>query len=202
MRRNTLTRKNSERIFNMVFTALLISIIALMGFVPFLGFIPLGFASVTIIHIPVIIAILFMDWKYASITGLAFGIISWVIAILRPSQPLDYLFQYPYISVLPRFLFAFISAMSLKAIKPKLYRSERAAYITDVVVSFLATLLHSVLVLGSLVIFFPYDIDPSGVSGAITAALMILGTFSMLEAAAAAIIAPAVVKALRTLINS
>ena len=40
---------------DMVTTAMFVAIILAMSFVPYLGYIPLGFMNSTIIHIPVII---------------------------------------------------------------------------------------------------------------------------------------------------
>ena len=40
---------------DMVTTAMFVAIILAMSFVPYLGYIPLGFMNATIIHIPVII---------------------------------------------------------------------------------------------------------------------------------------------------
>lgn len=194
--------QSREQVFNIAFTGLLIGIILLMGFVPFLGFIPLGFASVTIIHIPVIVAILFLDWKYATITGISFGIISWIIAIIRPQGILDPLFQYPHISVLPRFLFTIISVTIYKGIKPRFYRSERSTYITDVIFSFLATMIHSIITLGFLVIFFYGKVSDLLEMDAGRFFILTLTSFSLLEAAASALIAPPIVRALRKIKRS
>lgn len=190
--------KHRERLFNQIFTTLLIALIYVLGYTP-IGFFQLGVISITTLHIPVIIAILFMDWRYATITGTAFGVISLINAYIRGSG-LDVVFLDPRVSVLPRFLFAILSAMLFKAIKPKFYRSERWIYLTDIVVSFLFSLIHSILTLSAIVIFPPVDV-PSERLNTLKLALSILGTHSMVEALLTAFIAPPIVKALRTLKN-
>lgn len=58
---------------NLVMTAVLTAIIIIMAFVPFLGYIPLGFMNATIIHIPVIIGSILLGPKNGAFLGLVFG---------------------------------------------------------------------------------------------------------------------------------
>lgn len=64
---------NRERNFKMVLTAAFIAIIIIMAFVPFLGYIPLGFINATIIHIPVIIGSILLGPKNGAFLGFVFG---------------------------------------------------------------------------------------------------------------------------------
>jgi len=68
---------NSEKsVRNMVMTAVMTAIIIIMAFVPFLGYIPLGFMNATIIHIPVIIGAIILGPKSGGFLGLVFGLTS------------------------------------------------------------------------------------------------------------------------------
>ena len=61
---------------NMVMTAVFTAIIIIMAFVPFLGYIPLGFMNATIIHIPVIVGAILLGPKSGAFLGLVFGLTS------------------------------------------------------------------------------------------------------------------------------
>lgn len=56
--------------------ALFIALILVMAFVPFVGYIPLGFMNATIIHVPVIIGSLILGPKKGAVLGLVFGLTS------------------------------------------------------------------------------------------------------------------------------
>lgn len=108
-------KKNS--IQDLTLTAVFTAIILVMIFVPQLGFITLTPAvSVTIVHIPVLIGVFLLPKRYAILLGLFFGIGSWIRSF-TPMGPLDVLFQYPWISVLPRILFAVAAIYIYKGLK-------------------------------------------------------------------------------------
>ncbi|MBS6646658.1 MAG: ECF transporter S component [Clostridiaceae bacterium] len=65
-----------EKTRNMVMTAVFTAIIIIMAFVPFLGYIPLGFMNATIIHIPVIVGAILLGPKSGAFLGLVFGLTS------------------------------------------------------------------------------------------------------------------------------
>lgn len=134
----------------LTFSAMFIAIILLMALVPWLGFITIGVVSITIIHIPVLIAALsFKDLKLAVIAGSTFGIMSWIIALTRPVTPVDLLFQNPLISVVPRILFAVIAFYLFILLSKFIKNTFFAIGITAAI----ATLCHSVMVLFLLYIF-------------------------------------------------
>ncbi len=68
--------KTTEKTKDFVLTSLFIAIIALLAFVPYLGYIPLGPINATTIHIPVIIGSLFLGPKKGALLGGVFGITS------------------------------------------------------------------------------------------------------------------------------
>ncbi len=118
-------KKNN--IQDLTLTAVFTAIILVMIFVPQLGFITLTpLVSITIVHIPVLIGVFLLPKRYAILLGLFFGIGSWIRAF-TPMGPLDVLFQYPWISVLPRILFAVAAVyifQGLKALEGKFKHSD------------------------------------------------------------------------------
>lgn len=72
-----------------------------------LGFLPwFGGASLTIMHIPVIVAAVLEGPVAGTVVGLIFGVTSLVKAAVAPVGPLDPLFTNPLVSVLPRLFIA------------------------------------------------------------------------------------------------
>ncbi len=65
-----------ENTRNMVLAAVIAAIIVIMAFVPFLGYIPLGFMNATTVHIPVIIGAILLGPRYGAFLGLVFGLTS------------------------------------------------------------------------------------------------------------------------------
>lgn len=171
-----------------------------------LGFIPLGAASVTILHVPVIlITMLSVTWETKEktvkqffsgliegcIVGAAFGILSLVQAAMAPSGGLDPLFVNPLISVLPRVLLGVAAWVLWKALNliPKMPRIVSAG-----VTAFLATLMHTVMVIGALYLFAPgMDEIMGGGYGVVIIALL---PQACLEAAAATVFCAAVMSGL------
>ena len=58
-----------EKTKKMVLTAMFTAIIIAMAFVPYMGYIPLGFMNATIIHIPVIIGAIILGPKTGAFLG-------------------------------------------------------------------------------------------------------------------------------------
>lgn len=122
-------------IFYLSLTGIFTAIIVLMTIVPQLGFIFLTpFVSVTLLHIPVLIGVFMMPKKYGIILGLAFGVASFVRSFF-PQGPLDYAFQNPIVSVLPRILFALFAAYLFDFLK---WINAKAKH-GDVITFFLVT---------------------------------------------------------------
>lgn len=69
---------NNFKLRRFTATALLVAVIALMGMVPYLGYIPVGPIKLTLICIPVIIGTLALGLGPGLLLGLVFGITSWI----------------------------------------------------------------------------------------------------------------------------
>ena len=188
---SVVTSKNKRLAIIGAFSALVI----LMG-IPglHLGYIPLSpTISLTIMHIPVLLAAILAGLPGGLVTGLVFGLTSLVNAAASPSGVLDPLFVNPLCSVLPRMLFG-ATAWALFTVLdfiPKMPKTVSAA-----ITAFLATLCHTVLVIGSMYLFLNAKMLDA-MSGAGFLALMgLLIPGASMEALAALVVCTAVVGAI------
>lgn len=176
-----------------VFDAMFLAIIAVMTFVPYVGYIQIGLISFTLIHLPVLIGAALFGWKRGLMYGIFFGLGSLIKATTYPGT-IDFLFVNPLISVLPRAVFGLVAglAFSLARKLPKIYL--KGGFIA--VLSFLLTALHTFLVLTMLVIVYRPELEVflnSSVTWVGLAVGGLITTGALIEAAIAAIITPTVV---------
>lgn len=82
-----------------------------------LGFFTLGRIAFTILHIPVFIAVTMIGLPQGFIMAAIFGASSLISAWLHPRGMLDYLFQDPRISVIPRLMIPFAVWLVYKAVR-------------------------------------------------------------------------------------
>jgi uncharacterized membrane protein len=75
----------SDKTLRLVQLALFSAIIMIMAFIPYLGYIPLGFMNATIIHIPVILGALFLGPKLGAVLGFVFGLTSLLNNTFNPN---------------------------------------------------------------------------------------------------------------------
>ncbi len=143
----------SGSVSQMTEDAAIIAIIIVMGFVPQFGYIQVvPGISLTLLHLPVLLGAYRSGWKRGLFYGIAFGVTSWIQA-LQSATGLNAFFIYPWVSVLPRALFGFLAGLIFAFLKKgnKLYKNGIAV----AAVSFLLTILHTVLVFADLFIFYP-----------------------------------------------
>ncbi len=76
---------NNEKTLSMVMTALFMAIIALMTFIPNVGYINLIVIKATLLHVPVIVGSVVLGPKKGSLLGATFGITSLIKNTLEPS---------------------------------------------------------------------------------------------------------------------
>lgn len=139
----------------LTYNALIIAIIAVMALVPGLGLFTFGAVSITILHVPVIIAALLLGGKSAIIASVAFGVSTMLVAMTRGVTPIDALFVNPVVSVLPRLMFGLVLA-GLVTLFSKF--SIKATY-SDVIVAVVGTIAHTVFVLTILFLFLGFEGD-------------------------------------------
>ncbi|MDD3238723.1 MAG: ECF transporter S component [Lachnospira sp.] len=78
-------KEGLQKTRELVLTAMFTAIIIAMAFVPYLGYIPLGFMNATIIHIPVIIGAIVLGPKRGAFLGGVFGITSMINNTFNPN---------------------------------------------------------------------------------------------------------------------
>jgi len=141
-----------EQIYDLTLTAMFLAIILVMAFVPYLGFIPSPFipgVSLTLIHIPVIIGGIILGRKKSWLLGTFFGLMSLVLAFLRPQGPVDEIFRNPLVSVLPRIIFGIV-IFEIYNLLSKLIKVKAVNVAITTVVS---SLIHTLLVIVMLYLF-------------------------------------------------
>ena len=137
------------------FNAMFIAIVAVMALIPNLGIITVGPISITILHIPVIVAGIAFGMKSAIIVSLAFGLSTMFVAMTRAVTPIDVLFVNPVLSVFPRLLFGLTISFIWKMIASLKVNENISISIT----AFFATVFHAIFVLGTLYFFLGYTGD-------------------------------------------
>ena len=146
MKKENKSMKNKviERI---VINAIIITIIAVMSFVPQVGYITIGVNAVSITTIPIAVLLFawMFGWKEGAVAGLAFGVFSMVKAFAMPAAPSDIYFQNPFVSVFPRLIFGFISGIVFDLLR--LVKRPMLRYWMDVIVVPFLVALHTTIVL-------------------------------------------------------
>ena len=131
----------NEQIKKIAFTGIIIALIIVMSFT-MLGFITISSgASITLVHIPVLIGAIVLGKKYGAVLGLIFGLCSLILAFMNVSTNAP--FTNPIVSILPRVLFGFMISPIYNFIK-KLIKND---IISTVLSLCLCTLIHTIIVL-------------------------------------------------------
>lgn len=81
--KHTMSRRGYSSL-GMVQTALFAALIVALSFLPFIGYIPLGFTNATTIHIPVILGSILLGPKRGAVLGGVFGLTSLINNTLYP----------------------------------------------------------------------------------------------------------------------
>ena len=105
-----------ERTRKIVITGIMSAIAIFLG-VTRLGYITWGPASLTIMHIPVIIGAILEGPIVGILIGLIFGITSMIQAAVAPTGPADVIFTNPLIAVLPRLFIGPVAWLIWAALK-------------------------------------------------------------------------------------
>ncbi len=181
--------KTTEKTRKLTLAGMFIAIIIVMTFVPYTGYISYSPASpaITTLHIPVIIAALFLGWKYGAMIGGVWGLTCVVKAFMEPA-PGNIPFQNPLVSVLPRIIVGIVAAALFALCCKKIVRPVSA-----VIAAVAATLTNTVLVLTMLYLFNFFD-GWAETAAAIFKAIIatIVGFNGIIEMVAAAVIVPVI----------
>lgn len=139
-----------QKIRKMTLLAIFSAIIILQNLVPFLGNIPLGPLSITLMHITVMVAAISLGPASGMVIGGIWGLITWIRAFIWPTSPLAVIcFTNPLISVLPRILVGTVAGYGYLSLKRKLH-----AKTSMIMASALGSLTNTFLVLGQIYLFY------------------------------------------------
>lgn len=172
---------------------------ALLGFTP-LGFIPLGIANVTTMHIPVIIGAIMEGPFVGAMVGLIFGLSSLAKSFMTPT-PISFIFMNPLVSIVPRIMIGILTYYFFVSAK-KIIKNEKVVLLLS---GAFGTLVNTVLVLGSAYIIYAQKIVsamglPDGGAGAFL--IGIATANGVPEMCVAAMVTAASVAALRKIIKN
>lgn len=204
---NTNRINKNEQTLELVQTALFSAIIIIMAFVPYLGYIPLGFMNATIIHIPVILGSLFLGPKRGAFLGMIFGFTSLVNNTFNPNLT-SFVFSPFYtignvhggirsliICFLPRILVGVIPYFVYGIIRKITLQKKGSRSISFIIAGVLGSLTNTLLVMHGIYFLFGSSysdakgISPDALYGLI---LTIIGTNGIPEAIVAAILITAI----------
>lgn len=147
------TKRNTT--YQLTIRAILTAIIIVQGMIPFMGYIPLGFVNITIIHITVIVAAITLGPKDGMFIGLIWGLITLLRAWTAPTMPLDSIvFTNPIVSVLPRIIVGLVAGYIFKLA----YQKTQKIGFSSVAAAVLATLTNTILVLGLMGLLYTGDV--------------------------------------------
>ena len=196
----------SRKIREMTLAGFFIALQIVLSVTP-IGYIPIGPINVTTMHIPVILAGIFLGTQYGMLVGFVFGLTSMLRATFAPGMT-SFIFS-PFITVggisgnfwslvvcfVPRILLGWISARLFRVLRKKGVNDLLSCTIAAAV----ATMCHTLMVMGMIWLFFaePYaqalGVEVSALGGII---LGVITTNGIFETILAAIVVPALDKAL------
>lgn len=126
------------------------TIVIVQNLIPFLGNIPIGPLSITLIHITVIVAAIVLGPVQGMLVGGIWGMITFVRAFVWPTSPIAVIcFTNPLISVLPRILVGAAAGYGYLQLK-KRFSSKKAM----VIAAMMGSMANTLLVLGQIYIFY------------------------------------------------
>lgn len=184
------TANTKTRTLYLTQTALFSALIIAMTFIPYVGYIVLGpTLSITTLHIPVIIGAILLGRSGGTILGAVWGITCLIYAAMNGTADAA-IFLDPRISVIPRILVGFLTAVYyLAAMKLfKKLKPTAARGISVGIAAVLGTLTNTVLVLTAISLFGSEGfVALTGVIGGIFKTMVALN--GVVELAAAVLIA-------------
>lgn len=182
MKNNKNTIKNKRVVTRKITVAGSLGALTVILGITKLGLIPwFAGASITVMHLPVIIGTILEGPVVGMIIGGIFGLFSMLNGIISPTSPLDPQFANPLISVLPRIL---IAVMTFAVYYPLSKIKKLPKLIVVAISSFTGSISNSFFVLGMLTIYKAIDFK---------AFCAILVSNSILESVAAVIVCTVVI---------
>lgn len=198
--------ERKKKIQQLTLAAFFVALQVVMTLTP-IGYIPIGALSITTMHIPVILAGMILGKKFGGWIGFVFGLTSLVRATMQPSIT-SFVFS-PFITIAgvsgnyASLLIVFLPRILLGYLAGALYEITKHYFDQNVAVMLTAsicTLLHSILVLGGIYIFFgEIYAQVCGIDYTLLGSFLlgVIGTNGILEMILAAIMEPILVKMLQ-----
>ena len=139
----------TKRTIGLVKLAMFLAIIMIQTWVPFMGYVAIPPLNITIIHVTVIVATLYLGPKQGLAVGTFWGLNSLIRAYTMPTSPMYiYVFSSPLVSLLPRMIMPLIVAAMYRVFSYDKWRSKSYALAGAV-----GAISNTVLVLGAIVLF-------------------------------------------------
>lgn len=187
---------HKNKTFSLVILGMLSAIIIIQTTIPFLGYIPIGPLSLTIIQVTVIIAAIVLGTKEGAIVGGIWGLITFIRAFIAPTSPIaPIVFTNPLISILPRILIGVVAAFVFhRMLRGKFNETVRMS-----IAGVMGSLTNTILVLGLIYLFYrePYaNFMQMDLEQLLPALLTIVATNGITEAILSGILAPIISKPL------
>ncbi|MDO4357144.1 MAG: ECF transporter S component [Clostridia bacterium] len=152
--------KDSTR--KMTHAALLVALVLLLSFTN-LGYIPFLTLSITIVHIPAILAVLTSGTGVGFLVAFLFGASSWYLSLTNPTSVLSPLFQNPLVSILPRLLIVPAMLLALRLLRRKAH--SKLAYGVAAATGSLANTVCTLSAVSLYIHFCPQVIGMDAASG-------------------------------------
>lgn len=166
--------KSRERNFNIAILGLLTAIMIIMMLTPF-GTLSFGIISITIAHIPILLATLMLGLKEGLIMALIFGLMSMSKAIMAPEGILDPLFQNPLISIVPRMMIPITTYYTSKLL------SKTNKYVATTLSVIVGNLTNTFFVYFSMYLFVKDQFEALMGKSAMTAILGLVSTSTLIK---------------------
>ena len=149
-------RKSKPSAASIAFDAFLVALIMVLAFVPQIGYITIiPGLSFTLVHLPVLLGAYVGGRRKGLFLGTVFGVTSILVAATQPVG-LNALFLLPYIAIPPRMIFGYLSGLFFEIGNGIFQGKGKRPF--QVVVSFLSSLMHTVLVFAFLFLFSYSDV--------------------------------------------
>ena len=161
---------NSRKTFNMVTTGLFIAIIAVMTFIPNVGYINLIVIKATLLHVPVIVGSIVLGPKNGAVLGATFGLTSLINNTINPSL-LSFAFSPFYslggvggngwsvvIAIVPRILVGIVPYYVYIGIMKLLKQKKGSRFLAIPVAAVVGTMTNTLLVMNLIYLCFKEEL--------------------------------------------
>lgn len=166
--------KSRERNYNIAILGLLTAIMLIMMLTPF-GTLSFGVISITIAHIPILLATLMLGLKEGLTMAFIFGTLSMLKAITAPEALLDPLFQNPLISIVPRLMIPITTYYTAKLF------SKANNIIKTTIAVIVGNLTNTFFVYLSMYLFVKDQFEAISGKSAITTILSLISTSTLIK---------------------